>query len=57
MGDDLNKTYTWICPKCGQRYEEPDIGQLEVRTQTHRCKTGTESRDLDKEDHLITGVY
>lgn len=40
MGDELNKTYTWICPKCGQRHEETDIGQLEVRTQRHKCERG-----------------
>ena len=38
MGDDLNKTYTWICPECGHRYEETDLGQLEVRIQMHKCK-------------------
>ena len=37
MGDELNKTYTWICPTCGAEIEETDIGQLEVRTQMHRC--------------------
>jgi len=40
MGDELNKTYTWICSKCGHRYEETDIGQLEMRTQRHKCERG-----------------
>lgn len=39
MGDELNRTYTWICPKCVKIYEETDIGQLEVRIQMHKCKT------------------
>jgi len=38
MGDELNRMYTWICPDCGQRHEETDIGQLEVRIQRHKCK-------------------
>ena len=38
MSDELNRMYTWICPDCGQRHEETDIGQLEVRIQTHKCK-------------------
>jgi len=40
MGDELNRMYTWICPDCGRRYEETDIGQLEVRTQRHKCERG-----------------
>ena len=40
MGDELNRMYTWICPKCGKVYEETDIGQLEVRTQRHKCERG-----------------
>ena len=41
MGDEINRMYIWICPNCGQRYEEPNIGQLEVRTQRHKCKITT----------------
>jgi len=44
MGDELNRTCTWICPNCGEKYEEPDIGQLEVRTQTHKCKNKLKSK-------------
>ena len=38
MGDELDRTYTWICPECGHRYEETDPGQLEVRVQRHKCE-------------------
>ncbi len=38
MGDTLNRMYNWGCPTCGTKLEETDVGQLEVRIQTHRCK-------------------
>ncbi len=38
MGDELNRPYIWVCPGCGNRYEETDPGQLEVRIQMHKCK-------------------
>lgn len=37
MGDEVNNMFTWVCPHCGQTYEETDPCQLEVRILTHKC--------------------
>ena len=49
MSDELNRMYTWLCPHCGQRHEETDMGQLEVRMQMHKCKTESELQKTAKE--------
>jgi len=36
LGNEVDRMYKWICPKCGDEIEETDLGQLEVRTQMHR---------------------
>lgn len=47
MGNEVDRMYKWICPKCGEEIEETDMGQLEVRMQTHRC-----DKPLNKDAYL-----
>ncbi len=44
MADILDKIYTWVCPNCGKTYGETNIGQLEAKTQLHKCNN-TNNKD------------
>ena len=35
--DEADRTFKWVCEKCGVCFEETDLGMLEVKQQTHKC--------------------
>lgn len=36
--DEADRTFKWVCGKCGVCLEESDLGMLEVRQQRHKCE-------------------